>query len=62
MPDDRKNIGEPDRSRVAVNEDFEIQYFAKENGMSVDEVRDLIKRVGNDREKLEAAAKALRRG
>ena len=61
MPDDRKNIGEPDRSRVAVNEDFEIQDFATENGMTVDEVRDLIKRVGNDREKLEAFAKATRR-
>jgi hypothetical protein len=61
MPDDRKNIGEPDRSRVSVSEDFEVEYFAKEHRLSIEQVRELIRKFGNDREKLEAAAKATRR-
>jgi hypothetical protein len=61
MPDDRKNVGEPDRGRVSVSEDFEVEYFARQHHLSVDAVRELIKRFGNDREKLEAAAQALRR-
>lgn len=61
MADDKSKIGEPDRNRVSVSEDFEVQHFARENGMTVAEVLDLIKRFGNDREKLEDAVKATRR-
>jgi hypothetical protein len=42
MPDDRKNVGEPDRCRVSVSEDFEVEYFARQHHLSVDEVRELI--------------------
>jgi hypothetical protein len=55
MPDDKTKVGEPDPSRVAADQDYE--YFAEKHGLSPQQVRDLIARVGNDREKLEEEAK-----
>jgi hypothetical protein len=59
MPDDQTKMGEPDRSRVAGDQDYEIQYFAEKHGLSPRQVRDLIARFGNSREKLEKAAQEL---
>jgi hypothetical protein len=62
MPDDKTKVGEPDRSRVATCQDYEIQYFAEKHGLSVRQVRDLIARFGNSRDKLEKEAQRLRSG
>jgi len=59
MTDDKTKVGEPDRSRVSADQDYEVQYFAEKNGLSPQQVRDLIARFGNSREKLEKAAKEL---
>jgi hypothetical protein len=59
MPDDKTKVGEPDRSRVAGDQDYEVEYFAEKYGLRPQQVRDLIARVGNDREKLEQEAKKL---
>ena len=59
MPDDKTKVGEPDRSRVAADQDYEVEYFAEKYGLRPQQVRDLIARFGNDREKLEEAAKKL---
>jgi hypothetical protein len=59
MPDDKSHIGEPDRSRVAGDQDYEVRYLAEKHGLSVEQARKLIDRFGNDREKLEAAARQL---
>jgi Protein of unknown function (DUF3606) len=61
MPDDKTKVGEPDRSRVAADQDYEVGYLAGKYGLSAEQVRQLIARVGNDREKLEQAAQKLRR-
>ncbi len=61
MTDDKANVGEPDRSRVAAGEGYELDYFANKYGISRDEARSLIDRIGNDREKLDAAAENLGR-
>lgn len=60
MADDKKNVGEPDRSRVSGSEDYEVQHFASENGISAEQVLDLISRFGNDRETLTREAKKLK--
>jgi uncharacterized protein DUF3606 len=60
MPDDKTKVGEPDRSRVSADQDYEVQQFAEKHGLSPQQVRDLIARYGNSREKLEEAAKQLR--
>jgi len=60
MPDDKSKIGEPDRSRVAGDQVYEVAYLATKYGISREQARNLIARVGNDREKLEQAAQKLK--
>jgi len=60
MADDKTHVGEPDRSRVSGSEDYEVRYFADQNGITMDQARDLIVRHGNDREALNAAARRLK--
>lgn len=60
MSDDKKNAGEPDRSRVAASEPYEVEYFARKHGLTADEARDLISRHGNDRETLDRAAEGMK--
>ena len=59
MTDDKNKVGQPDRSRVAGVQDYEVQYLAKKYGLSPEQARELIARIGNDRQKLEEAAKGL---
>jgi Protein of unknown function (DUF3606) len=61
MPDDKSKVGEPDRRRVAADQDYEVGYLAGKYGLSAKQVRQLIARVGNDREKLDQAAQKLKR-
>jgi DNA-binding transcriptional MerR regulator len=60
MPDDKSKVGEPDRSRVSADQDYEVRQLAEKHGLSPTQIRELISRVGNDRAKLEKAAKELR--
>jgi hypothetical protein len=60
MPDDKTKVGEPDRSRVSADQDYEVRYVADKFGLTVDQVKKLIAGVGYDRLKVEAAAR--RRG
>ena len=60
MPDDKSKVGEPDRSHVAANRDYEVRYLAEKFGLSREQALSLIARVGNDREKLDTAARELR--
>jgi hypothetical protein len=57
--DDKKNRGEPDRSKVSGGQDYEVRYLADKHGISVEQAKALIAQHGNDRAKLDAAAKKL---
>lgn len=59
MADDPNKRGYRDRTRVAGDEDYEVQYFAETNGITPDQVRELIRAHGNDRATLEREAKRL---
>ena len=61
MADDKNIVGAQDRVRVAGDEDYEVQAFARRHGMTPDEVREMIARIGNSREALEHEAAKLRR-
>lgn len=51
---DNKDIRDGrDRSRVAGNEPYELQHIAEKHGVTVDEIKKIIDRVGNSREKIE---------
>jgi hypothetical protein len=60
MPGDRNKVGEPDRNRVAADQDYEVRRFAGKYDLSQEYVRDLIACVGNDRDELDRVAKGLR--
>jgi hypothetical protein len=51
-----------DRSRVAGGQGYEVNYFARKHGITAQQARDLIKEIGNDRDKLNAAAARLTGG
>ena len=55
MADDTSKRGARDRATVAEGEIYELDYFAEKHGLSRDEAQALIDRVGNSREKLDAA-------
>lgn len=61
MPDDKSKVGEPDRSRVAADQDYEVGYLAGKYDLSAQQVRQLIARVGNDRDNLDQAVQKLKR-
>lgn len=60
MADDPTKQDNRDRSRVAGEENYEVQYFAEQNGITIDQTRNLIDRFGNDRATLEREARKLR--
>ena len=53
MADNKENRDGRDRSRVAGNEDYELQHVADKMGVTIEEVRRAIEAVGNNREKVE---------
>lgn len=60
MSDDLSNRGGQDRSRVSADEPYEVRYFANKHGLSEQQVLDLIKQHGNERQALEAAVERIK--
>ncbi|RUU88712.1 DUF3606 domain-containing protein [Mesorhizobium sp. M7A.F.Ca.MR.176.00.0.0] len=59
MPEDTSKRDFRDRDRVSGDEEYEVGYFVSKFQLTIPEVRELIKKHGNDRETLEREAKAL---
>jgi hypothetical protein len=55
-----KRGGRRDGSRVAIGQGYEVNYFARKHGISTQKARELIRLVGNNREKLERAMARLK--
>lgn len=51
-----------DDKRAPGGEDYEVRYFAEQNGITVEQARELVRRFGDDRAILEREARNLRRG
>ena len=60
MADNKSKRGGSDRRTVASGQGYELAYFARKHGLSRDAAEKLIREVGNDREKLNAAAAKLK--
>ena len=54
MPDDKNIRGEGDRRRVAKEETWEVDYLIEQTGATQEEIAEAIRKVGNNREKVEA--------
>jgi len=61
MADNKAMRGGQDRRRVSGSEGYEVSYFARKHGITREQAQGLIKKVGNDRAKLNAAAEQLKR-
>lgn len=55
--DNKTKTGSPDRDRINVNEDYELQDWSKKFGVSRDELKKAVKEVGTS---AEAVAKYLK--
>jgi hypothetical protein len=60
MADDKRKSSRRDRSRVAGTQGYEVRYFARKHGLSIEQARDIILLVGSDREKLNAEAEKVK--
>ena len=47
MADDKTKRGQPDRSKINMSEDHEVQYWTKHLGVSREELQRAIDKVGN---------------
>lgn len=57
MADDKSQTGGQDRGRVSGSQDYEVEYIAKEAGISTERARELIREHGPDRQKVLEAAR-----
>jgi hypothetical protein len=62
MPDKKSKTDARDRNKVAGGEDYEVAYLAEQTGISMQQARELIKRIGNNRDDLMEATKKLEQG
>lgn len=60
MADNKADVGDRDRSRVAGGQDYEVRHFAEANGISIEQAEQLIARHGNSREELERAVRQMK--
>ena len=49
-----------DRARVSGSQGYELRYFARKHGLSLDQAHGLVKQVGNVRTRLNEAADKLK--
>lgn len=60
MADNKQKTGKADRSKVAAGEGYEVSYFARKHGITAEQARKLIDKIGNDREKLNKEAEKIK--
>lgn len=51
--DSKENIGKPDRDRINVNEEYELNYWSKKFNVTKDELKEAAKAVGDNAKKVE---------
>lgn len=47
MSDDKSKKGPQDRSRISTSEDYEVRYWCEKFGVTADELKAAVKKVGN---------------
>ena len=58
MADDKSKPGGQDRTRINVNEDYELRDWSKKFGVTPDRLKAAVKSVGTDAKAVEAHLKA----
>ena len=52
MADDSRKRGPQDRSRISLNEEYEVRYWTKTLGVTPERLREIVNQVGNSVEKV----------
>ncbi len=52
MSDDSQNRGEPDRSRINVNQEHELRYWTQKLGITEERLRAVVREVGTMADKV----------
>jgi hypothetical protein len=50
--DDKKNIGSPDRDRINVHEEYELQEWSTSLGVTKEQLKEAVEAVGTSAEKV----------
>ena len=58
MSDDKSKKGMQDRSRINTEEDYELRYWSEKFGVSQDQLKAAVKKVGNSVSPVEKELKA----
>jgi len=58
MSDNKMNIGGDDRRRISLTEDYELRYWANKFGVSRDELKEVVRQVGDNPQAVEDYLKA----
>jgi hypothetical protein len=58
MADDPSKRGPRDRSRIDTHEDYEVRYWSEKFGVSPEQLKAAVKKVGNSAEAVERELKA----
>lgn len=53
MSDDKLNRGQPDRSKINMNEDYEVKYWTHHLGINREELQKVVDKVGNSAKAVE---------
>jgi len=61
MADNPATRGEPDRSRINVNQEHEVRYWSEKLGISADELREIVGEVGPMADAVEQRARGRSR-
>jgi len=62
MSDDKTKANGQDRSRIDVNQDYELRDWSKKFGVSPEELKAAVRAVGDRADAVEAHLKGARRG
>jgi hypothetical protein len=58
MADDPSKRGPQDRSRISTSEDYEVRYWSRKFGVSPEQLKTAVKKVGNSAKAVEKELKA----
>lgn len=61
MSDDRSKRGWQDRQRIAKDEPYEVEYFARKHGLSAGDARSILDESGPDRSRADEMAEGKRK-
>jgi hypothetical protein len=61
MPDDKTKSGGQDRTRISLEQDYEVRDWSQKFGVTADQLRAAVKAVGNDAAAVEKHLKDAKR-